>query len=395
MAKIRVAFLNLGSLEWAGGLHYLKNLLYALSLVENSAIEPIVFVGNKSPNELVKRITPYATVIRSSIFDHRSPTRIISRLITRISGSNLIINSLLLKHNIQIVSHSDITGTTLSYKTINWIPDFQFLHLPEMFPQREILERGNLYKKLISDSDAVVVSSKDAKNDLLSFMPGLETKVRVLNFVSQVEPGSHHYLTDFCSIKDKYKLPEHFFYLPNQFWKHKNHKVVFEAVKILKGKDIDTKVICSGYMDDHRNRSHVAELKNSLKKNGLEKNIRFLGLIDYSEVFHLMSKSIAVINPSLFEGWSSTVEETKSMGKKIILSDIQVHREQAPANAIYFSCHNPSQLAGILAEQWAAKFENSGKLSLDRQQAAENLRKRTIIFGNSYHQIVMSLIART
>ena len=45
-----------------------------------------------------------------------------------------------------------------------------------------------------------------------------------------------------------------------------------------------------------------------------------------------MYHSIALINPSKFEGRSSTVEQGKSMGEKIILSTIPVHKEQKPIN---------------------------------------------------------------
>lgn len=44
----------------------------------------------------------------------------------------------------------------------------------------------------------------------------------------------------------------------------------------------------------------------------------------------LMKHAIAIINPSLFEGGSTTVEEAKSLLKVIILSGIPVHREQNP-----------------------------------------------------------------
>jgi hypothetical protein len=36
-----------------------------------------------------------------------------------------------------------------------------------------------------------------------------------------------------------------------------------------------------------------------------------------------------------------TVEETKSIGKTIVLSDIPIHREQAPASALYFDPSTP------------------------------------------------------
>ena len=44
---------------------------------------------------------------------------------------------------------------------------------------------------------------------------------------------------------------------------------------------------------------------------------------------------IALINPSFFEGWSTTVEEAKSLGTKMILSNIKLHLEQAK-NALFF-----------------------------------------------------------
>ena len=42
-----------------------------------------------------------------------------------------------------------------------------------------------------------------------------------------------------------------------------------------------------------------------------------------------------MINPSLFEGWSSTVEECKSVGKNMILSDLNVHKEQYPTQTFF------------------------------------------------------------
>ena len=58
-----------------------------------------------------------------------------------------------------------------------------------------------------------------------------------------------------------------------------------------------------------------------------------------------MRRSLAVIQPSLFEGWSSVVEESRMLGKTIILSDLAVHYEQAPDFAVYFDRNNAKDLA--------------------------------------------------
>lgn len=388
--KIRVAFLNLGSLEWAGGLHYLRNLLHAISVLENKKIEPYVFVGNKVDEKLIEPINHYAKVVRSSIIDKRSIGWFVWKIIFLLTGSNCVLNWLMARHNIQVVSHSGIWGRGMPFKVINWIPDFQHLHLPAMFSGKEIAARNSDFAKVIRNSDCVVVSSADAGGDLDKFMPGYESKIRVLNFVSQpkltcCEPDKNLQQ----AIEERYSFKGKFFYLPNQFWRHKNHQVVFEAVNILKKGGLEILILCSGHMDDYRNKDHVKELQEYIRIHHLEDNIRLLGLIEYSDVFTLMRYSIAVINPSLFEGWSSTVEEAKSIGKGMVLSNINVHREQNPPASEYFDPDNAGELAGILKKYWNEK-EGGPDFSLE-EQAQKTLQKRTRDFGITYQNIVLEM----
>jgi glycosyltransferase involved in cell wall biosynthesis len=67
-------------------------------------------------------------------------------------------------------------------------------------------------------------------------------------------------------------------------------------------------------------------------------------------VYALMRTSTALINPSRFEGWSTTVEEAKSFGVPMILSDIDVHREQTGGTSRYFGIDDPTALADHLSD---------------------------------------------
>ena len=58
-----------------------------------------------------------------------------------------------------------------------------------------------------------------------------------------------------------------------------------------------------------------------------------------------MRQSISIIQPSLFEGWSTIVEEARSIGKNIILSDLEVHKEQNYSNSIFFKRNSYKDLA--------------------------------------------------
>ena len=103
----------------------------------------------------------------------------------------------------------------------------------------------------------------------------------------------------------------------------------------------------------------------------------------------LMKNSIAVINPSLFEGWSSTIEQAKSYGKKIILSNIKVHKEQNPKGAEYFHPANANQLSKILLNIHKRKdFKNDQKLYKDAQK---NTEKNLKIYSSQFFEIVQSI----
>ena len=82
-----------------------------------------------------------------------------------------------------------------------------------------------------------------------------------------------------------------------------------------------------------------------LKTLEVESQFKILGIIPYKEMISLMYHSAAVINPSMFEGWSTTVEESKILNKSILLSDIPVHKEKNPKKASFFNLSSPVELA--------------------------------------------------
>lgn len=71
-------------------------------------------------------------------------------------------------------------------------------------------------------------------------------------------------------------------------------------------------------------------------------------MIPYPHLASLMRASTALLNPSQFEGWSTTVEEARVMGVPMLLSDLDVHREQMGTDALYFDRHSAQSLADAL-----------------------------------------------
>jgi glycosyltransferase involved in cell wall biosynthesis len=267
-------------------------------------------------------------------------------------------------------------------KTLNWIPDFQYVHLPEMFSKKELKMRSLSHQYLLKESDAIVLSSYDALKDLKSIAPDRYiNKVHVLQFVSQPDE-SYAVLDNKEDILKKFGIKKDFFYIPNQFWKHKNHMLVFEAIKQLKSEGIDICLVCTGYLLDHRNLGYIDEIKVFIEDNQLGGNIRLLGLVEYADVFALIKYSKAVINPSLFEGWSSTVEECKSVNKAMLLSNLSVHKEQYP-QATFFDRYNVDTLKEVLVQY---EYKSVDNIQYD-------LKERTSKFAAKYVSIVEHIMS--
>ena len=60
----------------------------------------------------------------------------------------------------------------------------------------------------------------------------------------------------------------------------------------------------------------------------LHKETKVLGFISREDQLTLMQAAVAVMQPSLFEGWSTVVEDAKSMSVPLVASAISVHQEQ-------------------------------------------------------------------
>jgi glycosyltransferase involved in cell wall biosynthesis len=233
---------------------------------------------------------------------------------------------------------------------VGWIPDFQHRILPHLFDGREINKRDTGIAALASDARTIVFSSESAAADFRRFYPDSRAKLEVLHF--HTYPTAEWFEGDPAGVQRQFHLPDRFFLVSNQFWQHKNHTTLFEALGLLRARDIFPEVVCTGSPHDFRNKEYFNEILRRLHELGVARQVHLLGLISRQEQVQLMRRSLAVVQPSLFEGWSTVVEDARTLGKTILLSDLDVHREQNPPGAAFFRRSSAEDLADLLAEWW-------------------------------------------
>lgn len=344
----RIAFTLIGGKNWTGGYNYLLNLLRTLSDHASASVQPVLFLGTDVKE---KEVMPFefisgVTVLRNSLFNESCKGKRLRQAL--LTGCDQEAAREFALQGIDVVFEpAQFYGWRFPVPTVAWISDLQHRHLKHLFDFKAYWKRELGFRAQILSGRPVMLSSEDARQDCERFYPTTCGRTHVVRFAVP-SPGNIN-AASARAVADAYSLPDSFFFLPNQFWKHKNHLCVIEALRLLKARGHQVVVAATGKQADPRNPEHFPKLQRLIASNDLEQNFRLLGLIPHEHIPALMRSSAALINPSTFEGWSTTVEEAKSMGTPMILSSLRVHREQS-TDALFFDAACPEQLADILGK---------------------------------------------
>ncbi|MFB6451667.1 glycosyltransferase family 4 protein [Bradyrhizobium tunisiense] len=245
-----------------------------------------------------------------------------------------------------VFEHARFFGWRLPFPVVAWFPDLQHRSLPHLFSTAAWWRREIGFRAQLASGRSIVLSSKSALNDCRRFYPHARNQMSVVSFASR--PSDDLLAADPRQIVRLYDLPERFFYLPNQFWRHKNHQLVLDALTILAGRGISPVVVVSGAPDEPP--VYFKGIMREVEERGLNESFRYIGMVPLPHVYALLRSCRALVNPSRFEGWSTTVEEAKSFEVPMIVSDLEVHREQTGDSATYFDVDDARALARHFVE---------------------------------------------
>lgn len=328
--------------NWIGGTYYIQNLIHALQTLED-AEKPILHINSNKKDALenLQTLTSYPYLQNYSPYTNIGKfKRGINKLCRILSKPELF----KFYRDFDAVFPARFNETVNFKDKIFWIPDFQERYLPHFFSEKEIKERDNAYKNVQKNALSVIFSSEDAQNDFNTYYPNAKPRQFVLNFATFHQNKN---LPSKEKVFKKFNICTDYFLCSNQFWVHKNHIVILKAISKLKKDDINICVVFTGKEEDYRNSDYFSELKKNIKLFGIEENVKFLGFIDRDEQIILLQNCKSIIQPSLFEGWSTVNEDAKAEDKFILAADLKVNLEQLKDYPNYriFEAENPQSLA--------------------------------------------------
>ena len=356
---MNIAFHSMGNEQWMAGRTVLDAFLHALKEAPPGPLKRSLTVWDNQPPQSI----PYGPDVIDEIIDLPSQP-----------AADFHLTDYLRRYGVNVFFSLPIqTALNIHLPRIVWIYDFQHRHHPELLPPQEVERRNRLFRQNAETTGRIVVTAQTVLDDLAAFAPDYAGKGVILPIVPWIPREAFT-----AGPPASAGLPTRYFFLPNHFLRHKNHRTVLQALRCLRQRGVDATVVCTGNRDDGQGGACHDELMRQCREWNLESAFTVLGLVPRERFYELLRNCVAVINPSLFEGFGLSVAEARFMGASALLSDLPVLREHGHPSARYFPPADFETLAALMEDAWRQDAPSPAGMKLlhDYQQAQADFSQR-------------------
>lgn len=211
-------------------------------------------------------------------------------------------------------------------------------YFPELCNNGQFSEREKVYYPILAAASRVIIGNEIGKKHIEKYYNVSPDNIRINpmftpNYVYEVEPDVS-VLSKFNIQKDKFII------YPAQFWTHKNHIRLIEAMSILNKEGSDLKAILTG-----SDKGNFEYIKKKVKEYNIEDKVIFTGFITQAELICLYKNAYALVYLSLCGPDNIPPLEAMALNCPAIVSGIEGHREQLKDCALFFEQLNATDLA--------------------------------------------------
>jgi glycosyltransferase involved in cell wall biosynthesis len=238
------------------------------------------------------------------------------------------------------------------------IHDLQHRFQPE-FP--EVREDGQLgfreylYRNACRYATLLLVDSHQGKQDVLDAYGAYAQpdRIRVLPFYPPFERSGVPSAESLARVAREYQLPPRFFFYPAQFWRHKNHHLIVEALsRIASASGLRIPVVFCGVYNDRLTAMNFNSVMQSASELGVRDLVHYLGWVTDRDMAALFSLSVGLVMPTFFGPTNLPPLEAWFHNRPVITSDLPGIREQTGDGGILVDPRSPEQLAQAMLRLW-------------------------------------------
>lgn len=221
-------------------------------------------------------------------------------------------------------------------------------------------EREYVYQKMIYKASYIITGNEEGKKEILESYPIPESKIRISPFP----------VASFCygkEVKPNFPISDSYFFYPAQFWPHKNHICILEALKYLRDeKGITPTVFLTG--SDKGNKTYII---NKISEYKLENQVIFTGFLKDEELKYLYTHATGMIFASLMGPNNMPPIEATYLHCPVIITDLDGHKEQLGNTALYFTGYDYKDLASKMLILLKSKTKRTALIEKEKKLAKQ------------------------
>jgi glycosyltransferase involved in cell wall biosynthesis len=216
--------------------------------------------------------------------------------------------------------------------------DMQERFYPEFFTPKELEERFFHYDWSLCMADAVIAISEFTRDTAVKITGISRRKIHVVHHApdalpSPIKPAN-------CAF-DGINAP--FVFYPANFWKHKNHLRLLEALALVRKQGTRISLVCTGSLLGRQ-----PEWEEATRAAGVTDCVQHLGKISRAEISWLYRQARALVFPSLFEGFGIPLLEAMQSECPIACGHNTSQTDVASTAALYFDAADPASIAAAI-----------------------------------------------
>jgi PAS domain S-box-containing protein len=257
---------------------------------------------------------------------------------------------------------------------------------PEVSADGEWEYREYLFRNGCRYATLIIADSNVGKEDILNFYGAYGVtadRVKVLPYLPATYLAVDVSETERQRVRAIYDLPDRYLFYPAQFWPHKNHARIVQALGLLKTDyRIDAPIVFCGSLDGEiteRTYNEVMSLGSGL---GMESEIHYLGYVPDEDMSSLYAGAVALVMPTFFGPTNIPVLEAWALGCPVLTSDIRGIREQVADAALLADPRSVKSIAEGIYRLWTDKnlrriLTDAGRRRLS-SYTADDFRSRLV-----------------
>jgi glycosyltransferase involved in cell wall biosynthesis len=249
-----------------------------------------------------------------------------------------------------------------------------YTEFPEVMALGEFERREYYFRNACRRALALLVESDTGREDLLNFYAdtGLSAdRIVVLPVLPAPTVRAAVSESERASVRQRYGLSAGFVFYPAQFWPHKNHLRLIEALYHLKHAAglVPTLVLVGSHSGSLRRRTFAAAMRRA-RRLGVDAQVRYLGFVPDQEMSALYAEAAALAMPTFFGPTNIPVLEAFVTGCPVVTSDIRGIREQTDGAAVLVDPRSSEAIADGLRRVLSSSDERSALARRGREVLA-------------------------